>query len=112
VETFTWEVDRQPQRNKAPDVKVLKFGDSYESRIKNGLARAPQKWSVSFSNRSISDIDAIDAFLDDRDGSEAFLWTPPNQVTAIVVVARSWDRSDLNSQLGTITTVFEQVFEV
>lgn len=111
METFTWQLDRQPRKRTKPDVKVIKFGDSYESRISSGMNRPQSSWAVSFNNRLVAEINSIEDFLEARGGVEAFEWTPPNSSTAIVVVCREWERVEVSSTYASLTTTFERVFE-
>ena len=112
MQTFSYTPNFGADKTKKPDVKVIKFGDQYESRIRSGLNRIPQMWSLQFLNRTEAEGDAIDAFLEARGGAEAFEWTPPDAASPIVVVCREWRKSIVNGSYRNVIATFEQVWEV
>jgi phage-related protein len=112
METFTWTPSFTAEKSVKPDVRVIKYGDNYESRVASGLQRNPKKWSLQFLNREVSEGDAIDDFLDARGALEAFEWTPPDAASAIVVVCREWRKVISNGSYRSVYAVFDQVFEV
>jgi phage-related protein len=63
-------------------VLEAKFGDGYSQRMSDGLNTIMETWSLSFQNRPISDINIIRAFLEGKNGVQAFSWDPPGQVAA------------------------------
>ena len=112
METFSYVPEFGANKSKKPDVKVVKFGDGYESRIKSGLQRAPAVWALTFANRELTDGNAIEAFFEARDGSEAFLWTPPDASSPITVVCREWQKQIVKGTYVSIVCQFDEVFEV
>lgn len=65
-----------------PKILRAEFGDGYLQAAGDGINPFKEEWDLSFSNRPKSDIDTITAFVRAKNGAEAFLWTPPDEVTA------------------------------
>lgn len=107
------EFNYQPSYNatldKAPRVKTASFGDGYQQRVADGINVSPQVWNLTFQ-ASITDINAIDAFLSLKNGVTAFTWTPSG-MSEIKVICRNWSRSIPAPTAGSISAKFEQVFE-
>lgn len=111
MSTFTWTLDRGAMLEKKPRVKSSPFGDGYEQRQADGINTTKEVWTVTFSNRDISEIDDIEEFLAARGGTENFTWTPPRSGSAKKFVCRQWQRTIVTAAVDTITATFEQVFE-
>lgn len=111
MDTFTWTPEFTSTKNSKPNVNPVKFGDGYEQRAAFGLNTNPKVWDLKFANRTISDIDAIEAFLDTQQAVQSFSWTPPRETDAVIVVCRQWQRSYDNASFDSLTATFEQVFE-
>jgi len=111
MSTFTWVSDVDPQGDENPRVNVVPLGDGYETRQVFGINNNLEKWSLKFTLIDKTEYDEIIAFLRARGGLESFDWTPPDSVTAIKVVCRSWSKSRQKANRYTISTVFEQVAE-
>lgn len=111
METFTWVPDFGGQKENAPTVTNVKFGDGYETRYAFGLNTNPQTWNISFENRSQTDSDAISAFLNARAGVEAFQWTPPGESGPLLFVCRKWTKTFVRGGFYSFSMAFEQVFE-
>ena len=108
---FTWTPDFGAAKELRPRITTTKFGDGYENRVAVGLNTNPQTWMLTFSNRTVAEIDEIDDFLEARGGSESFDWTPPRADDAIKVKCEQWQRSLQSSAFDTLTANFEEVFE-
>lgn len=76
---FLWVPSYQTQAQQQPKVLSVKFGDSYESRMSEGLSNDLLMLNLTFDNRSIAETTAILHFLTQRNGTESFVWTllPP-----------------------------------
>lgn len=109
--TFTWTPDFQSGKDAKPDVKKIKFGDGYEQRSSFGMNTNLKTYPVTFNNRDISEIDAIDAFLEARGAIESFEWTPPRESAPKMFVCREWSRKFLNAAVDSLTAKFEEVAE-
>lgn len=109
--TFTWTPDFGAGKASKPTISPVKFGDGYEQRAAVGLNTNPKTWNLAFSKRDISEIDAIDSFLDARGAVERFSWTPPRASDPVVVVCRQWSRTYENAAMDSLTATFDEVFE-
>lgn len=109
--TFTYTPDFGARRATKPRVRVVAFGDGYEQRQGDGINTRNEVWDLQFQNRTNSDTAAIIAFLEARNAVESFDWTPPNEVTAIKVVCREWNKSLDRFNLNAVSAQFERVYE-
>jgi len=100
------------QVDNEPRVKVAKFGDGYEQRVADGINNDPDSWTISFTQRSGADIQALYDFMKARGGVEAFDWVPRGEVTARKFVCRKWTRKfDAYDVVQSVTFRLEEVFE-
>lgn len=109
--TFTYTPDFGAQSAYKPRVRVTRFGDGYEQRVADGINTTPATWPLKFAMRDDTERNGILAFLEARNGVEAFDWTPPFGGSAIRAVCRTWEWTPEKANLNTITATFEQVFE-
>ena len=109
---FNFTPDFGAQKAKKPRVTNIKMGDGYEQRVAFGINTSPEVWTLTFTNRDESEATAIDAFLDDKNGVEAFDWTPPGAATASQFKCQDWAKVVNKANLYTVTATFEQVFGV
>lgn len=110
--TFTFTPDFGAQVAKKPVVRSVKFSDGYEQRLSYGINTAPQSWSLSFAQREDTEANEIESFLADKNGVTPFEWTPPNGSAPLKFICREWTRSLDRANLNTISTQFEQVFDL
>lgn len=106
---FTWLPDLAAQQTVTPTVVATKFGDGYEQRTTNGINSAPKVWKLTFTNNKNNAMSALD-FLQERGARESFTWTDPFNKTG-TYVCRTWDGSQSQFGIYTITASFEQVWE-
>ena len=100
------------QRQNAPKVRRVQFGDGYEVRLTYGLNQNPKEWNVQWNNISETDADTIETFLNARAADNAsFDWTPPDETTSYKWVCSSWTKTIDYPTLSTIEATFRQVFE-
>ena len=109
--TFTYAPDYSAQVSIKPRVRSIQFGDGYEQRQADGINTQPQRWNLTFANRSNTDTIAITGFLSARGAVEAFDWTPPDSTASIKVICREWQKTMNRFNINTVTASFEQVFE-
>lgn len=107
---FTFISDFGVTKKLAPKVTEISFGDGYSQRARNGLNTNPQTWDLSFSNRTDTEAEAIDAFLTARGGVESFDWTPYNE-SAGKYICKEWSKSLDGFNRNSIQATFIQVFE-
>ena len=79
---FNTDVNIVPDRGVSLDqsARIFKanYGDGYEQRVGAGINTLPESWSLSWNTRSSADGNKIIKFLEDRNGTEAFDWYPPD----------------------------------
>ena len=107
---FTYTPDYGAEKDIKPNVRQSKFGDGYQQRQANGINTMPGTWPLTFSLRTDTEADAVEAFLVARAGGEAFDWTPPSGAAG-KYVCMAWRRRKDRYNLNTITCTFEQVYE-
>jgi len=99
------------QKNSAPVVRTVRFGDGYEQRTSLGLNQNPKVYSLSFEV-SETDADTIETFLDARAADNAsFDFTPPGESSSSKFVCESWSKSIPYLNRARIQTTFREVFE-
>jgi phage-related protein len=104
--------DYGAQKSNEPNVRVMRFGDGYETRLTYGANQNPKEWSLTFKNITETDSDTIETFLDARAADNAsFTWTPPGSSTAYKWVCPKWTKTIPYPNRATIQTTFRQVFE-
>lgn len=110
IQTFTPAADFGATLDKKPRVRTAQFGDGYQQRVADGINIAPESWSLTFSARATAERDTILAFLEARNGVEAFLWTSPRG-TAGKFICPEWGASPQSAAAHTVTAKFVQVWE-
>lgn len=108
--TFTYTPSFPATESSQPRVRRFQAGDGYEQRITFGLNSDPKEWALTFANRTDTERDAIAAFLEARNGSESFDWTPPRG-SASKYVCSKWQISLSNCNNNMLQATFREVFE-
>jgi len=99
------------QKQSAPNVRKVQFGDGYESRFTMGINQDPKVYSLTFEV-SETDSDTIETFLDARAADFAsFDFTPPGEGSSSKFVCETWSKSIPYLNRATIQATFRQVFE-
>ena len=73
--TFSWIPDWSYTGQHKPSVLTVQYGDGYQQRLVNGLNTDLRVWNLSFSVRTLAEIEAIESFLRSMQGATAF-WFP------------------------------------
>jgi phage-related protein len=89
-------------------VLSAQFGDGYKQSVGDGLNAKFQNWPVVFSGTKAY-VEEIAAWLDDHQGFESFLWTPPVGVEGRYECSE-YDIAGTDTDTFTITATFVQVF--
>lgn len=108
---FNWIPSRNYTVTTAPTARLLKFGDGYEQRIPETLNTIRKIWDLRFTNREMSQANAIIQFFEDRQAVQHFTWTPPDEEKEYKVIARNWKETIVSPNVKSITVKFERVFE-
>ena len=99
------------QKQSAPNVRTVRFGDGFEKRLSYGLNQNPKVYNLTFEV-SETDADTIETFLDARaDDNAAFDFTPPGESAGAKFVWETWSKSIPYLNRATIQATFRQVFE-
>ena len=99
------------QKNSAPVVRKVQFGDGYEARLTYGINQNPKVFNLTFEV-SETDADTIETFLDARAADNAsFDFTPSGESSSSKFVCEQWDKSIPYLNRATIQTTFREVFE-
>jgi phage-related protein len=64
-----------------PRVLAIKFGDGYSQEMADGINNIVETWSISFSNRTRTVIQAVDDMFESLGGHSPFQWTTPEGKT-------------------------------
>lgn len=107
METFHWQVAPNMSEKAEPKIKIVKFGDGYEQRIKDGINNDLRSYNVTLKVAR-EDAHHINDFLTRHGGLYAFKWREANTNRLITVKCSSWTSNVMNT-VTTITATFEEV---
>lgn len=74
---FTWSPSYRHTTESQPKIKKIQFGDSYTQRVNDGINNILPSINLTFDNISIEECSAILHFLEQRAGTESFVFIPP-----------------------------------
>jgi phage-related protein len=104
---FKWRPQDNYEVSHEPRVKVIKFGDGYEQRIKDGINNQLKRYQLNFVE--IADIGhEINAFLQARGAVESFTWRASDDNQLRTFVCRSWTVNRHKSRWS-VSCTFEEV---
>lgn len=95
-----------------PTVRSVQMGDGYVQRLTFGQNQDPKQWSLTWENLSDTDTSTIETFLEARNGSESFDWSPPDDSSTYKWICPSWSKTMVVSGLNTIRATFQEVFDL
>lgn len=91
-----------------PKVETASFGDGYSQSVPLGINADPESWQLTFTG-TVSEGDAIDAFLKQHAGCFAFDWrTPENKLARFK--CEKWTKNRTHGVKVVISAEFKQVF--
>jgi len=105
------DADYGASKRSQPRVRSIEFGSGYSQRVTFGINQDPKTWSLSWENRTATDANSIEDFLEARGGSEAFDWSPPDESSTYKWICKEWQKTMPYSNLFNITATFVQVFD-
>ena len=113
---FTAAVMFDKGASETPQPRVIKaqFGDGYEMRIKDGINNTPRSWSLTFNNRTNTDIDKLYTFFQTLAGVDTCMLTVPDSVGGdddVTVVIEAYSRTFGNAQFYSMNCTAREVFE-
>lgn len=103
--------DYGASKKSQPSVRSIQFGSGYSQRAQFGINQDPKVWTLSWENRTATDANSIEDFLEARKGVESFSWTPPDDTTSYKWICQEWTKTMPYSNLFNISATFIQVFE-
>jgi phage-related protein len=108
--TFTYTPSFEATESSKPRVRKFQTADGYEQRIRFGIWTDPKEWSLTFSERTDAERNAIVAFLETNAGVTSFDWTNPRGYAG-KYVCEEWQVTIRAYNFNTIQATFRQVFE-
>ena len=113
---FTAAVMFDKGASETPQPRVIKaqFGDGYEMRIKDGINNTPRSWSLTFNNRTNTDIYKLYTFFQTLAGVDTCMLTVPDSVGGdddVTVVIEAYSRTFGNAQFYSMNCTAREVFE-
>lgn len=109
MDIFTW----YQNANASGDVKFrtlkAQFGDGYQQTAPDGINNKVENWPLTFEGTSAK-IAPIKAFLESKQGTQSFLWTPPLGVQGMYKCT-SFRVVDKGADNYEISATFEQSFQ-
>ena len=101
--------DKMMTSSSTPSILLAKFGDGYEQRLQDGINNDLLTLSVTFDKRNELETTAINHFLNQRKGAEAFVFTPPAPfATAAKFICKSFNTNYVFFDNYTVSATFEQ----
>lgn len=107
---FTWIPSYDSSQDSEAKLRVTSFGDGYSQRAAVGINNIADTWSLSFSNRSTSEKQAIINFFRDHRDGRSFTWTPYDDVNEIKVYCSKWKSSSAGYDIYNISCTFMRVY--
>jgi phage-related protein len=111
--------DRGMGRKIKNRILVAKFGDGYEQRVGDGINLKEDSFSLSFNNRTSTEINKMAAFFDKKAG-ESFTFSVtdvPDPATGntvdtdLKVVCDEYSIDYLRENIHSLSTTFRRVYE-
>lgn len=112
IPTFYPPVAPSPGTSNKPELRILRadFGDGYSQPVRDGLNHVRKtialKWDVLTAGQAAQ----INAFLEERGGTEPFLYTPARTTTPIKFTCDEWQETQNAAGLSSFTATFKQSF--
>lgn len=110
IEVFTWLPDQGATKSVTTRTNSLQYGDGYEQSVGDGMNTVIESWTLNFTLRPRTEIDAIDAFLTAKGGVERFDWATPQGLTKRFKCV-AWTPAYNHDGDAALSCVFEQKFE-
>ncbi len=109
--------DRNFKKSVKPIYSVVNYGEGYDSRVSVGTNSYREEYQLSFTNRSIDEIDRITGFINEREKYKNFIFTVPdsNEPSGekdISVYCEGYNRIYVTYETGSVSCKFIRVFEV
>ena len=114
LDTFYPPVAPSPGTSRKPELRLLRadFGDGYSQSGADGLNHIRKTFDLRWDVLTQGQADAIEAFLEAKGGTAAFLYRHPHTPAALKVTCEEWNRTDQAAGLCAFTAVFRQSFNL
>lgn len=107
---FFWKPSYNSSPKMTPRIKKVQFGNGYVQRLPDGINNNLININLLFELRSTQETTAIAHFLNTRQGTESFLFTPPPPFGKQKrFVCEDWEPNYLFFDNHTIRVVFQEV---
>ena len=109
--------DKNYKRSRKPNIRVTKFGDGYEQRKPIGINNIQETYTLSFVNRTDTEIDDLNTFFAGLNSTDTLIFKEedsngsPSTTIDITVVCESWDITTPNTGVRSLTATFRRVYE-
>ena len=107
--------DKSLTKSSTPKIHLAGFGDGYEQRLAKGINNKNEKYSLSFENRPIAEINKIVTYFDEILGVTALDFTIPGESaanpTTIKVVCETYNRTFEYNNFNSLDAEFRRVYE-
>ena len=109
AEVFSYAIEARPSGRVAFDVLTADFGDGYTQSAANGINNRSKDWDIkatgSLDGSEGMDVGGIKAFLDARQGWQAFEWETPDGSTDLFRCL-NYSLAHLSANIYTLTATF------
>ncbi len=109
--TFTFTPSFGTSAETEPRTLMAQFGNGYVQESADGINAILRNWSLTFNNRSMTQLLDIDTFLRARGGAERFYWTQPppfDAEGAKAWVCKQWSWTYSGGLISGISATFMQ----
>jgi len=105
---FTYIPSFSSQLVERPKKLKVQFGDGYQQRAQDGINTNLKRWRLNFNGLTTADADAIQAFLEGKDGRTNFTWDDPDGNT-VTVICEDWNKVFATTASRNMIMTFEEV---
>lgn len=106
---FFWKPSYNSSVKQTPRIKSIVFGNGYEQRTPDGINNNLLNISIQFDLRTTAETTAIIHFLNTRQGTESFLFTPSSPYAQLKrFTCKEWDENYLFFNNHSIKAIFEE----
>lgn len=94
-------------------VKVVRYGNGYEQRAKDGINHKVDKWSITWSKMTADDYGTLMTAMDASEGTDYFNWQAPGDASSKKwVIDGPLNRMANQGGSYTVTIPFRQDFSL
>ena len=105
---FTYQPSHTTAMSQKPNKLRVKFGDNYDQRASDGINTNKKMYSLIFIGLTVVEANAIQLFLEGKDGRTSFTWDDPDG-TEVTVICESWNKTWVTVVSRDMNMSFEEV---